>query len=224
MLMAALDKSDPDIIKCLLDHGGDPNHTFDQGFHARDMVFPLQLAVRKQNLVVAKVLLEHGAKLDKTTYKEIDDGYHYTGFELEFSNWTVLHEAARNGGEEMMRFLIENDPGRLSYQKTGEGRSAIHVASEYRHTKCVEILLEHGFDINEMSKSKSTPLHFAVDYLRVETVKMLIGKVAITSLSNDAGLTPLEVARVKGHLGFWRPDEEKRGEIIRILSGCESSF
>jgi ankyrin repeat protein len=127
----------------------------------------------------------------------------------------------------MMRFLIENDPGQLSNQKTREGRSAIHIASAYGNTKCVEILLEHGFDTNEMSKSKNTPIHFAVDHLRVETVEMLIQKGAITSLSNDAGLTPLEVARVKGDLEFYSRlgnQEEKREEIIRILSACESSI
>ena len=57
VLVVALDKSDADIIKCLLEHGGGPSYSCDQGFHASDMVFPLQLAVRQRNIAVAKVRL-----------------------------------------------------------------------------------------------------------------------------------------------------------------------
>jgi hypothetical protein len=57
VLVVVLDKSDPGIIKCLLNHSGDPNYSFGQGFNAGDMVFPLQLDVRQRNVAVAKVRL-----------------------------------------------------------------------------------------------------------------------------------------------------------------------
>lgn len=57
VLVVVLDKSNPGIIKCLPNHDGDPNYSFDQGFHVSDMVFPLQLAVRQRKIAVAKVRL-----------------------------------------------------------------------------------------------------------------------------------------------------------------------
>jgi ankyrin repeat protein len=210
-LQNALDAPEnEDIINLLLDYGEDPNEPFLNGFHCEELMLPLLLAVRKRRVATAKILLSQGAKSGEVIHSDLP--------------WTLLHEAARQGVEEMVSLIISHDPKQLSIG-TKSGWLPIHEAAQFGKIGCVEIFLERGIDINATTiKSNSTPLHAAVDFERVDVVKMLLERGAKTTIKDKNGLTPFGLAKMCTPSGIYRKyhSSEKAKEIVKLLSEAEA--
>lgn len=88
-------------------------------------VHPFQVADHVR-VEVARVLLEHGAKVNLEDKK----------------GRTPLHRAAVNGTVELMHVLLEH--GANAGAEDGEGRSPLHLAVHYRSVEIVRVLLERG--------------------------------------------------------------------------------
>ena len=108
---------------------------------------------------------------------------------------------------------------------TNSGWLPIHEAAQIGNIGCVEIFLEHGIDINvTTTKSNSTPLHAAVDFQRVDVVKMLLQKGAKTTIKNKNGLTPFGLAKTCMPSGIYGKfqSKEKVKEIVKLLNEAET--
>lgn len=104
-------------------------------------------------------------------------------------------------GDEVLRRMLEEgaDPNK-SHGPLGE--TLLHVATRRRRKSTVEILLDHGADINAKTANGKTAYAHAVRRGFTEVVKLLIVRGAHTEL-NEAD--QLAVAVVNGHL-----DEARR--------------
>ena len=109
------------------------------------------------------------------------------------------------------------------------GSTMLATAALMGHTEIVELLLEHGADVNTKSRDGSTALHAAAFLGRVETVKFLLEKGADTTLRNGMGSTAIDGAKLdwtftKGIIGMLRieVDEAKvkagRAEVIKRIT------
>ncbi len=114
------------------------------------------------------------------------------------------------------------------------GSTMLSIAALMGHTEIVELLLEHGADVNAKSRDGSTALHTAAFLGRVETVKLLLEKGADTTLRNGMGSTAIDGAKLdwtftKGIIGMLQieVDEAKvkagRTKVIELLSGQPSN-
>ena len=99
--------------------------------------------------------------------------------------------------------------------------SPLHVAAVEGHADVIELLLDHGVDVNERSSGahRYTALHLAVRYVRLDAVRALLRRGDDVTLRVDSdgastpGDTPVQVllgARV-------RPGEESSGSVIETV-------
>ena len=121
-----------------------------------------------------KVLLEAGGNIDAQCSK------------LE----TPLQKAAKNGNFDIVEILI---------QKGARLDGALHFAAS---KPIVDILLEHGMDIEEKRGlyQEYTPLHSVTDKGFHEAVQALISRGANIEANNFEGYTPLHLAVDRGKL------------------------
>ena len=67
--------------------------------------------------------------------------------------------------------LAEEVP--INFQDEEAGNSALHLASANGYKEIVEYLLDNGAEINQLNKSKNTPLHWAALLGQTDIVKLL---------------------------------------------------
>ena len=82
-----------------------------------------------------------------------------------FNIATPLHEVARNGDIESMKYLLENNMDIET--KNDEGDTALHIAAKYGQVAMVRFLLKHDANIEAVDKRGNTPLHFIRGYLEL---------------------------------------------------------
>ena len=131
-----------DVVNLLLKHNANVNSIGD-GLHT-----PLMLASRFGNSDVVKELLRFGAKTEHPTNR----GY------LE-----PIHFAAMGGHDLILLELLKyNASIDVSTGRDEEDETALHKATKEGHIKCVEVLLEHGANMNVQNIFGETPLHVAL--------------------------------------------------------------
>lgn len=173
------------ITGLLLDHGADANARDNGGRTA------LHLAVEAGQDSVVTLLLDHGADANAR----------------DNDAWTPLLLSLARGFERIVETLLSRgvdpkDPvdawwGSERYSRTGRIRIetplklAIINPSETRN-KCLEHLLRHGADPNSQGDEGKTALHWAVEWLNLDALRILIDKAA-PSVTNDAGETALDL-------------------------------
>jgi ankyrin len=136
---------------------------------------------RGDNTAVIGLLLKHGADIRA---RPRDAG-------------TPLQFAITRGSTNIIRFLLQNDADPNSRRRNTTGIPAIHQSIyTTRHHAIVEILLEHGADINVLDDGESV-LHALAVHGNVEMMRALIkmGRrfekgVVTTSLKGKKGKTP----------------------------------
>ena len=141
---------------------------------------PLYAAVEKGHLDVARVLLEHGAYVNFTSY----------------SSWTPLHHASsRRGSDAMLLLLLEHGADVDSIDN--HGQTPLHLACEIGRLNAVQLLVVFGADVNKRTiraVNDSTPLHQAVLSGNVEVVRLLLELGANVNGWDDGGRTALHFA------------------------------
>ncbi|PIA36262.1 hypothetical protein AQUCO_03400280v1 [Aquilegia coerulea] len=189
--------------------GANPNSRNDMDFT------PLHHVASEGHKLVLQALLSRGANVNAMS----DRG-------------TPLNMAAGNGNHEVVAMLLNHyaDPGKASEGLFNPLSSAILA----RSLACVALLIEAGADPNADACGES-PLLLAVSCeSETEIIKCLIKAGADPNVTNDLGMTPLEIAALKKnhqHSLILYPvtspiptySEWNIGEIMRYISSEEAS-
>ncbi|CAG2235261.1 uncharacterized protein LOC143073645 [Mytilus galloprovincialis] len=158
----------------------------------------LVVAAKNGRIERVKQLLQRGASPDA---KEYNRSLFYASENYN----TPLQNAASEGFHELTRVLIENEADINAGDRFDV--TALHMAAEGGHVRCVELLLEGGADCNIGTKySKygsytafphpggTTPLHLASVHNHLECVKALIWHGADYNAVDEYGRTSLYLA------------------------------
>ena len=96
--------------------------------------------------------------------------------------------------QDMLELLVEN--GADLFYADDEGVSVLDFAVTYNNMFMVELLLERGKDVNDVTrKSGFTPLMAAVCYGRYEIFRVLLDAGADINAAERKGMTALDFAR-----------------------------
>ena len=93
-----------------------------------------------------------------------------------------LYEAMQMNDQSRVRRLLQADAALV--EAVGKTPPPIHWAIWQGKTKMVELLLDHGADIERRDADrKATPLHYAITYGQKEIIRLLVARGA--DLKND---------------------------------------
>ena len=136
----------------------------------------------------ARVLIEHGAKIDAENPQ----------------GWTALETACALGAVEVAEELVRAGANIDAHESAG--LTPLHLAAAGGSNAIVQLLLDHGakvnqpqtepFYFNQTLSAGSTPLHWAALCNRLETVKLLLESGADVNATNSAGETPLDLVGI----------------------------
>jgi len=165
------------VVTMLLDAGADPDASafWSEKWPLRALFFA---AGRNYNPDLTKLLLERGANPN--------DG-------------ESIHHAAEGGHLECLQ-LLHDHGANLDFNDPPYNTTPLWFLIHWGFTKSVPWLLEHGADPNRRSAPRGeTVLHAAARRgVRRELLEMLVAHGADPTAVDDAGKTPLDLAREKG--------------------------
>ena len=124
-------------------------------------VYPtiLHIAIKKREIDLIKVLIQHGACVDPITG----------------SNVCPLLRAAGQGDLDIVKLLIQNGAD-VNLKGIG-GRTPLHGVIEFHPTNCIEImeiLLKNGASVNALDNNNCSPLHHAAKIGNVKIARFLV--------------------------------------------------
>lgn len=168
------------IVEMLLKHGASIDAEDDNGWTA------LRWAAYQSQTEIVQQLIKHDASTTQVSRKD---------------RWTLMHWAAGEGRELIIEILIDS---RLPLDNANhEGRSALHCAVDYNHSRTAWLLINAGADINVADKEGNTPLHLAVSRYKKSQdnslVWLLLERGAKKTAKNNLGLAPSHIAAVSGY-------------------------
>lgn len=135
---------------------------------------PLHLAVQDGREEIAKLLIAHGADVNRAN----DRGA------------TPLHRAVVYPG--LMTLLL--DAGAKVDAQDVQGRSPLHWAAMGATTAAVDVLLFRNANENLRDAQGQTPLHYAARYANSASIAALVAAGADVNARDAFGATPLHVA------------------------------
>jgi len=156
-------------VDTLLAEGANPNYSNFDG------VTVLQIAVRENNLEIAKLLLKKGADPNLADFGEYEEpplaiaclnGNEDMAFLLiqhkadieycdEFGNF-LIHWVASRGCVALTKFLLQRNPYNLEATDMN-GNTPLHVACQNHKGKIIEILLNAGANMTALNKENKRP-------------------------------------------------------------------
>ncbi len=213
-----------DVAQVLLKKGADVNVTDRDGLgllHVLSQVrssSPTDTAKRK---TLALILIENGANVDLADRNGISVA-HVAAIKGRTSMLGVLLQAGARidatdqlGRTPLFYAAMYNHVNVLNWlrksgaeisRRDGRGETALHVAASRFRKESVAWLVSAGVEVNAASADGSTPLHLVastgpeapeVDRLAASVAKVLLDKGANSTVRNEAGLTPIELAKRK---------------------------
>ncbi len=148
---------------------------------------PLYLAALQCAEDAARYLIECGAAVNaKASWK---------------GNDTALHVAARDGCVAVAQLLLQN--GAQVDIRNSAGQTPLQFASWFDRPQLVQLLIDHGADVNARSKWDATALTHNSEKIREtnayrEVVRKLVEAGADVNASDRLGQTPLSFALSSG--------------------------
>ncbi len=215
-LHAAAERGDIKIAELLIKHGADVHaKSYESGWT------PLHTAAYVGPVEIAQFFLTQGADVNETSKPISQDVYDLQETALHvaagagrlpmvqflvehganvnaqcsgISDLTPLHQAIRSGNKELVAYLIEQ--GASARDIPGAEPLLITACShEHESGEMLELLLRHGYDINEQEgEGNNTALMAAVQYDHEEQVKYLLKAHADPNIVDGHGQTALQQA------------------------------
>ncbi|KAE8137009.1 ankyrin repeat-containing domain protein [Aspergillus pseudotamarii] len=146
-----------EVVKTLLRHGADPNKSS-----------PLALATGMGRLEATRVLIEAGADIG--------------GIAVDNVGTNAFFNAVYHGKAAVVSLLIEY--GVSPEYRDNDGMTPLAYAAYYRRDKVIEVLLNHGANVNALVYG-FTALSFAIDEGKVPAVKLLLENGADLTMTNE---------------------------------------
>ena len=141
---------------------------------------PLHYAVRNNNLLIAQMLLHHGARVNDMTSAQL----------------TPLHIAVSNRSKGMVNLLL-NHGADVNPEENFQNKTPLFMAVEYGCIDIVRILLKYGASIAKATVKGTTLLHVAVRLGFTEMMQLLLQYSSMDLLeakANLEGKTAIELA------------------------------
>ncbi|XP_057329967.1 putative ankyrin repeat protein RF_0381 [Microplitis mediator] len=180
-LSVAVELTREDIVQLLLDR-----ESCDVNAAAESGLTPLHIAALKNNRSLAKILISKGATVDVySKYQSI--------FNSLLFRWIVLRNYVffNESGEFYKVLRMYMDMEHL------DGMTALHVAAKGDNFEMVELLLDHGADVNAHcldQRNGYTALHYAVMNANIEMVNLLLDRGANVDVKSSNGKAILHLA------------------------------
>uniref|UniRef100_A0A673HLK7 Ankyrin repeat and SOCS box protein 15-like n=1 Tax=Sinocyclocheilus rhinocerous TaxID=307959 RepID=A0A673HLK7_9TELE len=206
-----------DILTLLLQHGGNVSETDEHG------VTPMGIAAEYGQAEAQDILIHYG-NTDSVLYDAAGSGNPdcielllQHGADPNIANLSLqlpIHCAAYKGHYLALRMLI---PVTTRRALRLSGQSPIHAAADGGYVRCMELLVDRGFDVNALLDThvsekygdmRKTALYFAVSNGDVTGTQLLLNAGAKTDLD------PLHCLLVAVRAG--------RYEIVRILLASQA--
>ncbi len=203
VLLAAKGKS-PEVMKLLLDAGGDPCAADAEGRTASQLAKNKKIRKLLEKGVQARArevevdaLVKQGDT--KAVRKAIKGGVNPNARSAD-NKGTLLLTAVAARQEEMLRMLLSLG-AKADVVRTDDGQSALHIAASMGHVGCIKALLEGGADPMRKKGNGASALHDAVWGNRVDSVRALLPAYSKVNFCPDGGYNglPVNMAASRGN-------------------------
>lgn len=88
--------------------------------------------------------------------------------------------------EEMLNLIKDDNIQMDKFMSLDEcGYSLLHYASIYNYSHLIPVLINNGFDVNQLTTNQLTPLHLAVENESVESIQILLSYGAYDTLDSN---------------------------------------
>ena len=166
-LLKAVEKDDINKVNRLLFLGNNPNIELNGKT-------PLEIALMKENIEIARMLVEKGASIPYTS----------KGDEPTLIQKCILKNLVRSVSFLLSLKVPVDD-------LTPKGFAPLTVAAANGYVDMVKLLVEHGKSVNTRGSLSSTPLTEAARTIQVEMVRLLVKLGADVNAHGQFGYTPI---------------------------------
>ncbi|KAE8685212.1 putative sugar transporter [Hibiscus syriacus] len=203
LLQSAAVSGKADLVRTLIDHGGDVNHKESNG---RSLI---SLAVEAGNLDVFNVLISSGCEIDNS----VDHVFHYAAAINRVDLMDALFRAYKNTDSiDSVDF---------------NGRTPIHISAIHGCTQVIRFCLSVGASPEALDVDKCTPLHLAAKGGHLDTVECLLeasnySKYALNKQGKTAFMLAIENDRSNVYGSLHLDDALSRAARIGDVNGIKS--
>ena len=110
-----------------------------------------------------------------------------------------LHTFCKGGKFKKVKEFIQTCkdlPSRLAYRRGVFGYTPLHEAVSNGHSNILELLLQHGGDLNCRDNRGYTLLHLAASSGHINCVRVLLANDVDITCTDEYGKTPLQTAEL----------------------------
>lgn len=200
-------------VNLLLDHGAD----IDQ--RNRHGLTPLLLAIESESLEAATALVGRGADSMAVSARRFENLTPIASIRADcptpylelllragatirtedlFDKTPLTETLLERNDIDTARMLFENYAS-CEPKRTNIPSEALLYAPLFDCMEIIEMLLDHGADVNSKDYIKSTALHKASEYGKLAILKLLLGRGAEIDAEDSEGVTSLSFAASRGH-------------------------
>ena len=205
-LVFAIRKGDIELTRLILKAGADPNRIVSEYDQVGIRAYPLKLAVQRGSAEMVALLFEYGATVEddlphmrpqfseyfENLNEHILDMLLGNGYQMEEPDGrgdTALAWAVRNDHYNVAKLLI--DKGANVNYKRGYSNLLMRCPD---NEEFVDLLLEHGVDVNERNYSGETAVFYAIMSGHWRKAKALIQSSGFNvSIRSNRGTTALDL-------------------------------
>ena len=191
VLVFAVAKDKPRILRVLLKHGLDPERTEHISRLCRGKA--IHLAAGMGHLECLEAIIESGVDVNITdSCSRTPLHWAATSGHLKAVEVLIAHEAAINA-------VIESTDVKGGLVNNHNGWTPLHCASYAGEAQVVKALVDAGAALDHLTAAKETALHLACHGWAAEVVKVLLEAGAMVDVVNRSGYTPLHLSISYNH-------------------------